>query len=350
MKTDSLTSQLKEHALSHGIDLIGITSAKPFVRQGREQEIIDPKEMLPDAQAVIVTAFHMNEAIGGFPIDKDPPRGRFSQYSVRAFSPLEDYHIGIIQGFLEKHGYEAVPNQDEWIPMKLAAARAGLGKYGKNAVILTEEYGSYVMFATVVTNAPLVFEDMYLYASDCGTCDLCLKSCPTGAIYEPYKINRRQCITEWLWGTFAPIDLREKQENRLFGCEECTQVCPRNKKFAPREAYPVKIDDVSSTPELIPLVTGSEEYYRKNIASFPLRAGVDAIRGNVIIALGNIQTKEAIDPLCRTIEDPNPQIRAYSAWSLGRIGSAKAQRGLENALKMEGNEEVRNEIQHALGG
>jgi hypothetical protein len=83
MKTDSLTSQLKEHALSQGIDLIGITSARPFVRQGKEQEIIDPKALLPDAQAVIVTAFHMNEAISGFPMDKDPPRGRYSLVTMR---------------------------------------------------------------------------------------------------------------------------------------------------------------------------------------------------------------------------------------------------------------------------
>jgi hypothetical protein len=50
MKTDSLTAELKEYALSHGMDLIGITSAKPFLRQGREQEIIDPKELLPDGR------------------------------------------------------------------------------------------------------------------------------------------------------------------------------------------------------------------------------------------------------------------------------------------------------------
>jgi hypothetical protein len=50
---------LKEHALSHGIDLIGIASARPFIRQGREQEIIDPKELLPDGRK------EMEHALGG---------------------------------------------------------------------------------------------------------------------------------------------------------------------------------------------------------------------------------------------------------------------------------------------
>ncbi len=351
MNTDSLTVQLKEHALSQGIDLIGMTTAKPFTRQGRAQEIIDPRELLVDAQAIIVIAFYLNEIVDPAPMDRDDPRGRFSQaYSVRAFTPMENHHIETIKSFLEERGYEAVPNKNERIPEKMAAARAGLGKYGKNSIIITEKYGSYVMFAALITNAPLECEELDVYASECGACELCLKSCPTGAIYKPYKLKRELCITNWLWGAFIPIALREKQENRLFGCGECAKACPRNEKLAPREEYPVKIDDVSTAPELIPLVTASEEYHRKAIASFPLRAGVDAIRGNAIIALGNIKIEKAVGLLCSTLAYPKPQIRAYSAWSLGRIGGSKAKRALENALKMEGNQEVGKEIEHALSG
>jgi hypothetical protein len=62
MNTDTLTERLKEHALSHGIDLIGITSVKPFTRRGKKETVLDPKKLLDDARAVIVTAFYMNEA------------------------------------------------------------------------------------------------------------------------------------------------------------------------------------------------------------------------------------------------------------------------------------------------
>jgi len=76
MNSDSLTEQLKAHALSHGIDLIGITSAKPFVRRGKTEAVLDPKKLLDDARAVIVTAFYINEAINAPEIDKDDPPGR----------------------------------------------------------------------------------------------------------------------------------------------------------------------------------------------------------------------------------------------------------------------------------
>ncbi|MEW6376139.1 MAG: 4Fe-4S double cluster binding domain-containing protein [Thermodesulfobacteriota bacterium] len=350
MNTNSLTMQLKKHALSHGVDLIGITSAKPFIKRDRTETIIDPKELLDDARSVIVTAFYMNEVLDVSLIDKDNPRGRFTHaYSIRAYTPMGNLYIEIIKGFLKKQGYKTVFNKNYRIPDKMAAARGGVGKYGKNSVIITKVYGSYVMFVTLITNAPLEHEEYDLNASDCDKCEVCIRSCPTGAIYEPYKVNRSLCITEWLWGTFIPIPLREKQENRIFGCGECVKACPRNKKLISREEYPVKIEDVSTSPELIPLVTGNEEYYRKTIASFFMRAGMDAIRGNAIIALGNIGTDRAIDPLCITLTHPKLQIRAYSAWSLGKIGGAKVERALENALKSEVNPKVREEIRYALG-
>lgn len=350
MNTNSLTVQLKEYALSRGVDLIGITSAKPFIKRDRTETTIDPKELLDDARSVIVTAYCTNEVVDAPSIDKDNPRGRYARAdSITAFTPMENHYIEIIKGFLEKQGYQVVSNKDYRVPDKMAAARAGIGKYGKNSVIITREYGSYVMFVTLITNAPLEYEEHDLYASECGQCEICLRSCPTGAIYKPYKVNRELCITEWLWGTFAPIHLREKQDNRIFGCGECLHVCPRNKELAPRREYPVKMEEVSTAPELIPLVTGSEEYYRKTIASFPMRAGMEAIRGNAIIALGNIGTDKAIDPLCMTLTHPESQIRAYSAWALGKIGGAEVRKVLETALKDEENREVRKEIQHALG-
>jgi len=178
-----------------------------------------------------------------------------------------------------------------------------------------------------------------------------LKSCPTGAIYEPYKVKRDLCITEWLWGTFIPIQLRDKQENRIFGCGECIKACPKNKKLKPRQEYPVKIDDVGTTPELIPLVTGDKQYFKKNIASFPMCAGMDAIRGNAIIALGNMgpDAEKAINPICETLTHSKSQIRSYSAWALGRIGGIRAKEALENASKNEENPDVKEEIHRALG-
>jgi epoxyqueuosine reductase len=350
MDANSLTVQLREHTLSQGVDLVGITSAKPFVQRGRTETIIDPRELLDDARSVIVAAFYSYAIADAPSSDKDNPRGRFPLGDrMEALTPMTDYCVEVIQGFLEGQGYEAVPDQDNRIPNKMAAARAGIGKYGKNAVILTKEYGAYVRLVTLVTNAPLVHDEYELYVSECDDCDICLRSCPTGAIYESYKVNRELCICNLLWGTFVPIHLREKQENRLFGCGVCVDVCPRNKELTPRREFPVRREEVSTAPELVPLVAGSEEYYRRALPSFLMLAGMDALRGNAIIALGNIGTDKAIDPLCVTLTHPTPQIRSYSAWALGKIGGAKAALALEHMLGREKNTEVGKELRSALG-
>jgi len=341
-----LTSKIERYALDQGIDVFGIASAEPFIRKG---EVIDPKELLADARSIVVTGFFMKEDDLILPVPPDRPTGRFSSaYNVRAFSAMEAYYFNTLRRFLEERGFKAVLNNKYRIPDKLAAIRAGLGRYGKNSVVLTEKFGSCVMFVTVVTDAPLELDALPMEGDTCGRCDLCLRSCPTNAFPAPYKINRGLCITSWLWGKFIPAALREKQENRLFGCGECVRVCPKNRRLQPRRSYPVPLENVEDCPELIPLAAADAEHYKKAFARFPLRAGVNALRGNVIIALGNTANDSAVEPLIQTLHHPKPQIRAYSAWALGRIGRTEAHRHLLHAKSSETEPSVIEEIEFAL--
>ncbi len=349
MDMKTWTTQLKDYALSRGIDLLGITSAKPFVKKGETETVIDPREILPEAQSIVVTGFYMKEAIADQPQDKENPKGRFTHgYSLRAFTAMENYYIGIIREFLEGQGYRVVANPNYRIPDKMAAVRSGIGKYGKNSLIVTEDYGSCMMFVTLVTDAPLEYEELDVHLSDCSNCERCMKACPTGAIQQPYRVKRELCITSWLWGGFIPVHLREKQENRLFGCGECVKACPRNHKLVPRKAYPVEVESIDTSPELIPLLTGDRDYFLKIFGSFPNRAGVEALLGNAIIAMGNRGTEKTAEPLCHTLTHGNPQIRAYSAWALGRIAGVQGKVALEKALETEEEPRVREEIQQAL--
>ncbi|NLG84709.1 MAG: epoxyqueuosine reductase [Firmicutes bacterium] len=189
-------------------------------------------------------------------------------------------HCGkVIGDFLRERGYQAVAAPK--IPVKPAAVRAGLGRYGRHTVVITPELGSWVMFACILTDAPLACTDAPLDGTVCPEgCDACRRACPTGALTGPYKISRAKCITGWLWGNFVPAGLREKQETRLFGCGECLLVCPRNERVAPRRSYPVPIDEFCDSPELIPLLEMAEDEFRRLIPAFPRQAGIDAIRGN----------------------------------------------------------------------
>ncbi|RPH28155.1 MAG: hypothetical protein EHM93_18980 [Bacteroidales bacterium] len=355
MNKGDLSSRLKQYAINNGIDLIGITSANPFIVQRKREAFVNPKDILKDAKAVIVTGFYINEKDKTTLTESNSLKGRYNAYDVKAFTPMEKHHTKTISSFLENEGYSVTTNnihkknhKNHKIPDKMAAIRAGLGKYGKNSLVITQKFGSFIMFVTMVTNAPLEYEEFSINETDCGKCDICIKSCPTGAIYAPFKVNRDLCITAWLWGDFVPIHLREKQENRLFGCGECVKACPKNKKLKSRAEYPTKIESLSDNPDLIPLLTADKKYFKKTIASFPLCAGEEAILGNAIIALGNIGDSSSAPALKQTVANKNPQIRAYSIWALGRIGGKDSINILQNALLNEKDSNVVSEIHYAL--
>ncbi len=348
MNNTTLTDKLKHFALDEGIDLIGITSTKPFIVQRKKIPFIDPKERLSDAKALIVTGFYIHENDNTLSNESNKARGRYNSYDVRAFIPMEKYHFKTIKKFLENEGYKVKFNKNHIIPDKQAAVRAGIGKYGKNSVVITEKFGSYIMFVTMVTNAPLDYKEFPINKTECNNCDICIKSCPTEAIYAPFKVNRDLCITAWLWGDHVPVHLREMQENRLFGCGECVKACPKNNKLKPRENYPTEIEPVSDKPELVPLLTADKKYFKKHIAAFPLCAGEDAILGNAIIALTNIGKTSITDKLAQTLRHKKAQIRAYSAWALSKTSEERATNILNEVLRLEKKEEVINEIKHAL--
>ena len=347
-----LTTDLKQYALANGIDLIGITSADPFILQKEKETVVNPKDLLNEARAIVITGFYMKENDNNIPTESIEPRGRFNIYNVKIYTPMEEYHIRIIKEFLEGEGYRVEPDEYNDIPYKMVAVRAGLGKYGKNSVVITKRYGSFVMFTAHVTNAPLDYEEFPIDKTDCDECEICINSCPTRAIYAPFKFKRNLCITDWLWGSFIPVKLREKQENRIFGCGECVRACPKNKKLKPRKEFPVWPEDVSSSPELIKLIAADSRYFKKTIASFPLCAGIDAIRGNAIIALGNTgsstDSNSAVNALKTALKHIKPQIRAYSAWALGRLKKTEANDLLQKALLTEKDHNVIKEIQYAL--
>jgi epoxyqueuosine reductase len=344
--SEDLTQQLRNTARTAGIDLIGVTSAEPFLIRGEKERRVAPKEILSGARAVIVAGFYVRNVPNIVPSEPGKPRGTLAPYGSKVYMKMRAYCQKVIRQFLRANGHRSVSSMR--IPAKPAAVRAGLGKYGKNAVVYTRELGSWVMFECLVTDAPLDYEDADIEVTDCGECRVCLDACPTRAIYEPFKIDRARCITNWLWGANIPIELREKQGTRLFGCGKCLETCPMNKQLEPRAEFPVALEIMSDAPELIPLLTCDVDYFRSSVPSFPRWAGKDVIRGNAIIALGNIADPAAVSALGETLQSPKPRIRAYSAWALGKMGNRKATRILEEALPQEKNASVLKEIKLAL--
>jgi len=231
---------------------------------------------------------------------------------------------------------------------KPIAQRAGVGWYGKNGIIMTEKFGSWVVLGEILTELELETDNPI--QRDCGECRICIDFCPTKAIVSPYVIDRTKCLQYISERPMkVPLAYRDKWGDRLYGCTTCQEVCPRNKKLKPIKYRPL-LGYIGSRIPLLPLLTMTEEEFKEYFAykQIAMRS-IEAIRRNAVLALGNIGNPKAIVPLIKILkEDSNSMVRGHTAWALGKIGGKKAKIALEKALNLEEEREVREEIVNAL--
>src|SRR5437588_8448568 len=158
--------------------------------------------------------------------------------------------------------------------------------------------------------------------------------------------------------------------NLIFGCDICQQVCPVNKvverrlglrkadgvvsstlqplDFQPRQEFRPR-NGIGSAPELIPLLSLTEEQFRERFRLSPIRRTKRrGLLRNVCVALGNSGDPQAVPALIGALHDHEPLVRSHAAWALGCIGGEEAKFALEESLLDEEDKEVQKEIQYAL--
>jgi epoxyqueuosine reductase len=339
-----LTDELREYAASQGVDLVGCTSAAPFAGTRRWQES-DPRNILPGAESVVVAACYMYTGEANTPSEPGVPRGRFGPWTVQGLATAR-YAGEVVREFFAERGFRVAGAES--LPIKMAAVRSGAAKYGKNTIVHADGFGSYLKFGAVVTDAELDCRENPIQTSDCGDCEDCVKACPTGALDEPFVLNTDRCITAWFWGDPIPREDREKIGNLIFRCSFCQDACPMNKELKPRSGFPFEFEPKSSSPELIPLLLGDEDDYRRILPEFPMEAGIATVRRNAAIALGNSDDQAAVEPLIEVLCSGGPRIRAAAAWALGKLGGTTAASALSRTLPSEEDADVQEEIEAAL--
>ena len=231
---------------------------------------------------------------------------------------------------------------------RAAAARAGLGWFGKNGNILTPQLGSWVLIGQLLTDLPLP-PDAPL-SKTCGQCARCIPACPTDAIVAPYVVDNRRCISYQTIENrgVIPRELRAAIGNWVFGCDICQEVCPVNRKARATGDANFGRRDLAH-PDLVELLTMTEAQFRERFAGTPvMRAKWVGMRRNACIALGNGRDPAAVPPLADALADAEPLVRQHAAWALGRIGGSDAADALRRALIDERDGAVREEIGLAL--
>src|SRR5215469_15418873 len=207
------------------------------------------------------------------------------------------------------------------------AARARLGWFGKNTMLLTRERGSYFFVAEVLTDLEFDGADAP-YREHCGTCSRCLDLCPTQALEDGYVMEPRKCISYLTIENRGPIprELRAKVGMWLFGCDICQEVCPWN----PR---PPQDGDDNLMPRLLELMALDDfSFSRRFSRSAIKRAKRRGLLRNAAVVLGNTGNRDAVPVLTKVLEqEPEALVRLHAAWALGELGGRAARDALDRA-------------------
>jgi len=224
------------------------------------------------------------------------------------------------------------------------AARARLGWFGKNTMLLSRDQGSYFFLAEVFTDFEFDAPDAP-YREHCGTCRQCLDLCPTHALEDGYVMEPRVCISYLTIENrdAIPPALRPKLGMWLFGCDICQEVCPWN------ESGPDDGDE-ALMPRLPDLMMLDDAAFSRRFSKSAIkRAKRRGLLRNAAVVLGNTGNRDAVPGLVRAMEhEPEALVRSHVAWALAELGGAGAKRALERARRRETDAEVVGEIAAAL--
>jgi len=328
---------IKTRARELGLDVCGITSADParhaaFFQQwsaeGKAGEMqwltreperrADPRAVLPGARSIIVAGLNYWQP-------QPQGRGRIARYALG-----EDYHHVLLQKLealaaeITAEGAQAKVYVDTGpVLEKPLAERAGIGWQGKSTMLIHTKLGPWLFLGEIITTLEL--EPDAPQRDHCGSCSRCITACPTGAITAPYQLDARRCIaylTIELKGSI-PEELRPLIGDRVYGCDECLDVCPWN-RFAQttREArFLAKPDDDSSgRDELHALLEISQAEFKRRFARSPiLRVKRRGLLRNVCVVLGNIGTADDLPALRRAEQHEEPLVREHASWAMREI-------------------------------
>lgn len=301
-KTMFNLAHIKGLAREVGFDLCGVAQCreleedKAFLEEWIERGYIssldylkrniecraDANRLVEGAKSVIVCALaYKNVVSEGYPADH--------LSKVASYACTTDYHITIKQmlfalckrlkelnpAFSARCFVDSAP-----IFEKRYAVEAGLGWIGRQSLLITPQYGSFVLLGEIVTTEQFDEYDTPLESVGCGECRRCVEACPNGAIKERH-IDTSRCIS------CATIERRDQGEGCelhgwIFGCDECQTVCPYNRKapYSTSERIAMQFDPTKMTSE--DWLSLSDEEFSEKFGSTPLeRAGLERLKHNL---------------------------------------------------------------------
>jgi epoxyqueuosine reductase len=342
------SAEVKRQAAARGFDLCGIAPAAAhpelsFLREwldrgyGGEMEYIarsaerraDARNVVPSARSVISLATLYNT---------DRPYSiecaDAGQAALARYAWGDDYHTVILErldsllSWLRREAGESFDGRAYVdtgpVQERVYAQHAGIGWIGKNTCVINAELGSWIFLSEIICNLDLQPDPPAL--DQCGTCDLCVEACPTGALVGPGVLDSTRCLsylTIELKGSIPPAQ-RGTIGEHAYGCDICQEVCPWNlggstahstaDAWLPRPGL--------DRPRLLDLWMRTDDELRALLKGSAMkRAGVRRLRRNLAVALGNSGDPAAADALAAHDEETcrDPLVAEHVAWAVGKL-------------------------------
>jgi len=335
--------KIREKAFGLGFDAIGYAPAElapearerlqNFIAAGhhgdmgwlaeRSEQRSQPQSLWKEARTVIALGLSYAPKGDALATLKKPECGNISVYARH-----RDYH-DVLKGKL-KHLAQFIVSRFaadvkvfvDTAPVmeKPLAEQAGLGWQGKHTNLVSRTHGSWLFLGEIFTTLDLPRTQNS--GGRCGTCERCLKICPTEAFPAPYRLDARKCISYLTIEHSGPIPpkLRPLMGNHIYGCDDCLAVCPWNRfaKPAREEKFFARPD--LTAPHLAELARLDEAAFRSRFAGSPIkRIGRDRFVRNVLNAIGNSQNS-ALRPVAQALAaDPNTVVAEAAQWAAARL-------------------------------
>lgn len=323
-----------------GISKIGFTTADDFdylekslrlaVEEGRNsgfehkniEDRIKPKLSLASAKTIISIAVAYPHKLKQQPQKTAYKRGKFTPNSWGL-----DYHY-VLQDKLDRlaKGIEELTANFEYKGMvdtgalvdTAVARRAGIGFIGKNGLVISKEFGSYMFLGELITNLDIEPDQPVDYG--CGDCNRCVTACPTSCLIGDGTMNAKRCLSFQTQDKgIMDLEFRKKIKTVIYGCDICQICCPYNKGLD--NPLATEIDPELAHPELLPFLELSNGQFKEKFGHIAGSwRGKNILQRNAIIALANANDRSAIPKLLEIIDKgQNPIHIATAIWALSQL-------------------------------
>lgn len=285
---------------------MGFTTRRPEVS-------CHPETLVPGARTVVSAALCY---YGRAPVP-GPGEGRLARYTWSdRYAELREKldRLGRRLG----GSYRVLVDDNDHVDRE-AAARAGIGFYGKNTMLISRRHGSWVVLGTLVTDREL--EPAERLDAGCGSCTLCIDACPTNALGEPGTLDATRCLSYSLQAPGPiPVDHRERLGALVYGCDICQDACPWNRGVEKRRAggpLPAGVEPVVSLRDW--LEADGEELVAKYDRLYVPRNDPRWLRRNALVAAGNVGGAEERPAVERLATSEDELVREHAEWALARM-------------------------------